>query len=507
VTLPDLAGKDGAKQYTNINFHTKGGMGEIYKGTDTTTGATVAIKLIPIINPTEEDLLSRELDISIKLTGDNIVKTHFTGKVALHSTNYLYVVQPFYGNGNIKALIKPNIPIGDCFKMITDVLNGIKQAHTLIVHRDIKPENILLDDTGNLLVSDFGLAKYINEKTRTKSFKGWGTIPYMSPECWLSETNSPSMDIYSLGILFFEFVTGILPFNGKTEVEWRDFHVYGAIPDPSLHRADLPVKLKQIINKMLQKRVGDRYKSVDEVIVSLNEAIILAGTEKAEVERLAAIGHVTVQQLQARQIEEKQEKDKVVEFKKMLNHHITELFDNIKAAANAVNSNLESIKICIEENAAIAEVQSRRLALSFSGKRITVTFPEWNLVQQYEANRIQSYRDHVKREQRIFAPQLGDSIFKKNSIILVGKFESDRSCSYGFNLLLSKGADELYGKWHVALFSDSSLTRGNRKNIALGYGELFDNFELCYSMHVLTVDYHELKDGDIHRCIEEILKP
>ena len=506
MTIPDLAGHDGASQYTNIAYFTKGGMGEVYKATDTATGKTVAIKLIPVTSAEEEELLTRELDISTKLSAKNLVKTEFTGKVNLHGVEYLYVVQPFYVRGNLRSEIKPNVSLDACLAMFGDILQGFQAAHKLIVHRDIKPENILIDEDGSLVISDFGLAKFIDEKTRTNSYKGSGTIPYMAPECWLSETNSISMDIYSAGILFYEILTGTLPFNGANVAEWKDFHVYGKMPDPLLIRGDLPVKIRQIVSKMTNKRVAERYKSAEEVLTSLNEAITHVGAERAEAERLAAIGHITLQQLQAEQLEENRKKDEILEIKKMLNYHITELFDLVKGIANNVNSSLETTKIRIEENTAAGEVNTRRLVLTFNGKRLVFSFGEWNLVKQYEQNQVQLCRNHNKREGRFFAPPLPESKLSKESIVLIGKAEVETTPEFGFNLLLKKVHDDNYGSWHIASFSDSGLGRGNRKQFPLEYGDFLEHFELSFIMHILTVDYHNLHDADLNRCIEHILR-
>ena len=231
MIVPDLPGKESPTQYSKITYFTKGGMGEIYKGYDTINKTDVAIKLIHIVNADEEQLLNREIQIATNLSGKYIVTTHDTGKVDISGNTFIFIVQDFYQNGNLRNIIRAGIDIPECFKMMKDILNGLKDAHKLIVHRDLKPENILIGADGTLLITDFGLAKYIDEKTRTKSFKGSGTIPYMAPECWLFEANAIPMDIYSLGVLFFELLTGQLPFSAKTETEWRDFHLYQQLPD------------------------------------------------------------------------------------------------------------------------------------------------------------------------------------------------------------------------------------------------------------------------------------
>ena len=223
--IDSLKGQVEEKQYINITYLDKGGMGQVFKAFDTVSNLEVAIKLIPILNQEEEELLLREINVSQEVSSKNLVKTYYTNKIEINNNEYFYIVQHFYQNGNLRKRIQRNIPYENCLKMFLDLLQGLKVLHSRIIHRDLKPENILIDENDNLVITDFGLAKLIGEKTKTKSYKGSGTIPYMSPECWLGQENKVQMDIYSLGIIFYELLTGEFPFNGTTEEEWRNAHL------------------------------------------------------------------------------------------------------------------------------------------------------------------------------------------------------------------------------------------------------------------------------------------
>jgi serine/threonine protein kinase len=382
MIISSLPGEDSTTQYSKITFFNKGGMGEIYKAWDDTNKKDVAIKLIAILDSADEELLSREIDISSKLISENIVKTNYTGKTDISGVSYFYIVQDFYDNGNLRGAIRSGIPLDECFAMMNDILTGLQAAHSKIIHRDLKPENILIDASGKLVITDFGLAKYIGEKTKTKSFKGGGTIPYMAPECWLLDTNSISMDIYSLGIMFYELLTGKLPINSKSETDWRDFHVYQSLPDISVLRADVSIKLKQIISKMTQKRVQDRYKNTAEIVAALNEVVEQNVQDRKEAERLARIGHSTVMHIQATKLKERQEEDRINEYKKMLNYHIIELFDKLKDIINSVNSSMELEKINIEEHPFNGDLTKRGITISFNDKKISFRFYHHDVIQR-----------------------------------------------------------------------------------------------------------------------------
>ncbi len=509
--IESLSGKDSLTQYSQITFFAKGGMGEIYKAYDNVNKKEVAIKLIRIIDPSEEELLIREVDVSSKLDGKNIVKTNYTGKELINSQNYLYIVQEFYSNGNLRELLRNSFSLDKCFTMMNDILLGLQIAHKVIVHRDLKPENILIDSSGSLVITDFGLAKYIDEKTRTKTFKGAGTIPYMAPECWLSDANSISMDIYSSGIIFYELLTGNLPFNSRLESEWRDFHVYQQLPDIGISRPDIPIKLKQIIAKMTQKRTSDRYKNTDEIISALNDALDQTKQDRKEVERLAAIAHSTEQKIQQKNLIEKQSIEQINEYKKSLNFNITELFEKLKSLVNSINSSIELNKIHIEEQLYNGALSRRSLTISFNNKKISLKFYEHNVIEDYEKKRLETNRESQMREYGFIMNSADKSIFRQRNIIYLGIVEADfknisNEEKFGYNLILVKNETDLYGNWYVASFSDSGFSRSNRKKFALDLSDFLKDFELSFHMHTISVDYHELHDNDLSKIVEEILQ-
>lgn len=507
-----LSGKESEKQYTNITYFAKGGMGDIYKAFDTTNKKNVAIKFIAIEDETSKTLLQREILASEELAGRNIVETLHTGEITISHMKYFYIVQNFYSKGNLRTQIQKNIELPQCIKMMQELLNGLEILHKIIIHRDLKPENILIDNNNELVIADFGLSKFINEKTKSKSFKGSGTIPYMSPECWLFQDNSISMDIYSLGIIFYEILTGELPSNSKNEQEWRDFHIYSIFPDISIYRSDIPTKIKQIILKMTQKRPNDRYRNVQEVMLSLNEAIEQNIQNEHAAERIASIGHETIQKIAQNKLNREQEEFRILEYKKFLNHHVTELFIEVKKIVEIINTKLEESKIVINESPMSQEIYSRKLKLSFCGKTVHFNFYPYDTIDNYETTRKSSYIERIRQSDRFSIYQLNDSIFTKNNIIAIGIVETDfinpqLKEKFGFNLLLVKQNSEIYGNWFLASFTESiSRVSSDRKSFALDLEFFLREFELSFSMHTLSVEYRILSEADIYKTIEEIVR-
>lgn len=512
MQLPILKGPNSDNQYINSSFLDKGGMGEVYKAYDDFNKIDVAIKLVPIPNPDQEALLFREVKISSELNSDNLVKTYYVGDIEISGTKYFYIVQHFYSNGNLLSIIQKDIPLENCLKMMLDILNGLKIAHTKIIHRDLKPANILIDEDGNLIITDFGLAKFVDENTKSKSFKGGGTGYYMSPECWLMEKNSIQMDIYSLGILFYELLTGELPLNPQTYEECRDWHLFSTLPDISVKREDTPTKLKQIISKMTHKRASDRYSNTEEIIQAIEETIQQSKEEDKEIERLASLGHKKTEQIKTERLQAEQARQKKEEYRKFLNFHVMELKNKVKNIVESVNSKLEENKIALSDRNSYTGSLLNNFTISVNGINATFEFYDENVIENYEKERITIIQDRIRASGKgFFGYPIGDSIFKQKNIIYLGKVETNfrspilNEC-FGFNLALVKNDNDTYGKWYIASFSDSTFSRSNRKDFALNLDDFLKDFESSFHTHIVSVQFRELTDKDLYRVIEEILK-
>lgn len=511
MLIQKIPGPQSDEQYVNLVAFDKGGMGEIYLADDTVNGKKVAVKIINLPRAEYEELLMREVEVSRSLSGKNIVSTLHAGKTEFASQNLLYLVQEYYAVGSLRKKVAANIPFDKCFRMMNDILDGIKIIHEKIVHRDLKPENILVGDDDCLLIADFGLAKYVEEETKTKTFKGSGTYPYMAPECWTNEANSIAMDIYAIGIIFFEILAGRLPVTCSTVEEWRDFHLFTQLPDLAAFRSDVPVKLKQMIAKMTEKRVSDRFNNVSEVKKTLEQAYTQSVAEQGELERLAQMAHSTIQQVSAEQLRQRQLAEKEADYQKNLNFHITEVFDNTKRLVDGINSQLESQKIKINETSFNGNVKSRRLELSFNGKSLYFGFSPSSIFSDYEEQRAGQNLNRQRQQYGMVVSSPGKSIFQEKQIVLLGNVYCNHQnpalqACFGFNLLLVKKESQQYGKWFRAQFTDSGLRQGpQRRDFSMREDEFLREFELCFAMHVTEVDYNELSESDLTRAIQEIL--
>jgi serine/threonine protein kinase len=505
MTIPTIKSPDG-RCFTNFSFFKKGGMGELYQGIEKTSKTDIILKLIPIGTPEEEVLLNRELDASIHLSHKNIVKTISTGKICIASISYLYILQEYYSSGNLRSLIKKDIPLNECYNMMFDILAGMKEVHKYIIHRDLKPENILIGTDGHLLITDFGLAKYINEKTRTRSFKGAGTVPYMSPECWTNEQNTLGMDIYALGILFFELLTGEWPYKASTETEWKDCHLFSTFPDISTYRNDVTIKLKQIIQKMTNKRSSERYKSIDEIINALNESIALTSESTSDTERLAAFGNFAMQQKAAAELKHTKELEQISTWKKLLCFHIDELFNKFIEEVNAVNDRFETSKIFIEKKISKDIIRENYLKLSFNGKGIQIKFSDYDSIEKHERKIKEQSINFQKQHYGMVMHSQSDSFLKKNNVILVGLAETNFKISkfeFGFNLLLEKDEQSDYGEWYIMSLSENISPPTT--SFGIDVRVFFEKYEEFRSSSWHTVQCRKFERKDITSLLEKIL--
>jgi len=509
MLIPNLKGKDKEEQYVDFTYLDKGGMGQVFKAFDSVNNIEVAIKLIPILNKEEEELLQREINVSLQLSSPNLVNTFYCDKIEINDTEYFYIVQQFYSNGNLRNRIQKDLPYENCLNMFLDLLQGLNTLHSKFVHRDLKPENILINDKGHLVITDFGLAKVIGEKTKTRSFKGAGTIPYMAPECWLMQENKPQMDIYSMGIIFYEILTGNFPFNGSTEEEWKNCHLFDTLPNIDRERDGVPTKIKQIISKMTNKRANERYNNVNEIIEAIQESIKQNEKSNQELERLASISHKKTEEIRAEELKKQKELEEKERFRKFIDYHIKELKTLVNSIVEDFNSRIEENKISIEKRNKISYENTRKFSISLNGLNATFDFFDFDIIE-HEKDREEYFKRKQIEKHGFVINQVSPSAIKQRDIIYIGQVKINCKKSFleecfGFNLLLVKKEEDIYGKWYIASFSDSGFSKQNRKNFGLDLSKFLEEFEKCFAMHLLTVNFRELQNKDIYMLIEEMI--
>lgn len=258
-------------RYKIISLLGEGGMGEVYLAADERNGQQVAVKVLArslSMNPEALERFRREARTLWQLDHPNIVR--FIDAFE-HERQYVIVME-YVASGNLHKLLKAGpLPIKHARRISLELCDALIRSHHLnIIHRDLKPENVLLKPDGTAKLADFGVAR-LSEGTRmTKSGTQVGTPYYMSPEAWEGKRLDAQADIWSLGVMLFEMLSGQVPFDGDTPLAVLNKVSTAPLPDLKELRRDAPVGFITIINRMLARDKSERYQTMREVAVDLD---------------------------------------------------------------------------------------------------------------------------------------------------------------------------------------------------------------------------------------------
>ncbi|RMF01385.1 MAG: hypothetical protein D6768_10710 [Chloroflexi bacterium] len=253
-----------------------GGMATVYKAYDPDTDRHVALKVLPqhfSHDPTFKERFNREAKAIARLEHLHILPIFAYGEDA----GTAYMAMRYLKTGTLTDRIKQGpLPLAEAARILDQVAGALDHAHAHgVLHRDIKPSNILLDEAGNAYLTDFGIAKIVESTMDLTRGDILGTPAYMSPEqCQGQKDLTPASDIYSLGIVLYEMVTGRTPFQAETPIALIHMHLSEALPLPRSLRPELPESAQNVILKALAKDPGMRHKSCTQMAAAFNRAVI-----------------------------------------------------------------------------------------------------------------------------------------------------------------------------------------------------------------------------------------
>ncbi len=256
----------------------RGGMAQVYRAYHPQLDRYVAIKVLRSDLVEEAEFLARfrrEAQSVANLRHENVVQVH---DFDVEGTVYYMVMELLEGD-TLKVRLNEyrargeRMPTGEMLRIILDALHGLAYAHSEgIVHRDLKPANILLTKRGQAVLTDFGIAQIVGGTNYTVSGALMGTLAYMAPEQGLEGTTGIHSDIYSLGIVFYEMLTGRPPFDADTPLAILMKHVNDPLPLPRTIDQDIAEPFERVVLKALAKKPEDRFQTADEMTQALDAA-------------------------------------------------------------------------------------------------------------------------------------------------------------------------------------------------------------------------------------------
>ena len=258
-------------RYEIIKTIGEGGMANVYLAEDTILERKVAIKVLRGDLSNDEKFIRRfkreALSVS-NLSHPNIVEVYDVGE---EDGNY-YIVMEYIEGKTLKQLLQKRgaLTLTEVIDIMSQLTDGLAHAHeAYIIHRDIKPQNIMIEDNGRIKITDFGIAMALNSTQLTQTNSVMGSVHYLPPEQANGKGSTVKSDIYSLGILMYELLTGSVPFKGDTAVEIALKHMKEKIPSVRKQNPTIPQSVENIILKATAKNPKNRYDSVTKVIAPI----------------------------------------------------------------------------------------------------------------------------------------------------------------------------------------------------------------------------------------------
>ncbi|MCQ3930202.1 MAG: hypothetical protein DPW16_07055 [Chloroflexi bacterium] len=440
-----IYGQTEKDKYEVVREIGSGSFGRVYEVKDRSNNRSFALKSLEntsFLDLTERRALLNEGQLALGIDHPNVVKIFYFHNGDRYPDLPPYTLMEYVSGGNLHQLLearKPNhfFNSSELIVLFTQLCLGMQAINARLVHRDIKPDNILVD-SGIYKISDFGLSKVVGAATRSESFKGINHIMYSAPEALRFDQNLPLMDMYSMGIVFFQVATLGFPYlvnrGGDIFEAWRNAHLFQQPLDPSKLNTELDVEVSQIILKMMAKRPNDRYQSWDEVLERL-KYLKDAPNNVQGIATLLRRDMESRRKAEREELESQKQSREREESESFIEYSFNQILQVATQLVETFNRSSEFTKLKIEETS----------RFEFSIKI---------------ADQIIGPSVHFKIELASKSVQLVG--FNQQPIIKAWGIIKAPS-GYGFNLILvATGQDDLYGEWRVVY---KSLTYPDMSNL------------------------------------------
>jgi serine/threonine protein kinase len=465
------------------DFLGRGGFGEVYRASGRASGAVVAVKLLPVgelPSADSKNALMNEIRAALEVKHPNVVQVLFVNDGAASHIGP-YVMMEYVPGGTLAKLFRSNgpsgtlIPMNRAIEMMIDLAQGSRAINQKLIHRDIKPDNILIE--GNTLkIGDFGISKFVDESTRLHTFKGGQHIAYMAPEGWANLKNTFKVDVYSVGLVFYQVLTLKHPLWDKVKdhssfLDWENAHLYQPCPDVRSIRSEVPLSIAQLLSRMVSKRADDR-PGWDEVLKILSAPEVGSAVSHPSVAAAVEAAVAREERERTRQLEMEARQSETQKRMGRYGYSCESLLKRFKPLVDQFNERFQHGQITIQESSWGMAYRIPR------GNNINVSFFQ--------------------------PPEIGLKI--REGIVTGGGWiglQNGRSANL---VLLQQGPDDLYGHWAVCEVSISALANTRKiigrfgiteaTVIPFGFKDAFFYEQIQYTstMHVFT--YHFSHDAE-----------
>lgn len=466
LTVGAVIKDEQGRQYVLDELLGSGGFGCVYKIHQVEDGTVYAVKtLLPAFDDDKAYLsFKNEMAQSLLVKSDHVINYIYTHNGELYPDLPPYIIMEYANGGTLRDLMdaQQSAPLSlstliDYYKQLA---NGMLAISKKLVHRDIKPENILVAD-GILKISDFGLSKMAGERTRTLTFKGYGTAKYVAPEAWENDNNTIQMDIYSMGIVFYELATLQYPYDISSihdPLGIKDVHMFQTAKAPSVFNQNLPANIVAIIMRMMEKPVHRRFDNWEDIIAALDAEDMTQDGLQALVNK--AITHRNEAELnwQKKQTaEEKEKKEKQNRIRLVASQYEADILNPIEEFVNGFNARYAG-----NGNYSVKKVSHIEMSETIN---TTVTLPS---ALQVKINGEVIFKENFTRERRPDPFFDNGRTIKENYIpqcdgrnVMYWAQVSDYA-GRGFNILLLESKDDIYGEWFILESESNGFSRTNR---------------------------------------------
>jgi len=490
----------------------QGGFGYVFKAHREKDNCTFAVKTtLPSFGDASLAFaFKNEIESASKICCDNAIRYEYVHNGDVFPDYPPYIIMEYADKGTLKSLLDQrrhsntlftNGELVDIFKQLA---NGMSQINLSLVHRDIKPENILI--CGNTFkISDFGLSKVAAESTRTISFKGAGTPLYMAPEAWDLSKNTVQMDIYSMGIVFYELATLKYPYSPipTTSDECQSAHLYSAIVSPSKFNIGLSPSLTSLIQRMVEKSVKRRFSTWDEILQildvqtipqsSIDEIVSLAVASKNAEDSMRQEQEATLERLK----KEKEDHVKLVysQFQQNIIDPIIDFAERVNLQYAGKDKLTFPKNLYFDPNKTKFSWKLNIPPNNFININYEVIFEE-NFVRDIPVDRIFG----GSQTRRVnYHPKCKD----KKILCWAEIVNKD---GYGFNILLLE-SDGIYGDWFIMDNKNNlySVTNKEKKEpFAFTLHELPVEIDKVQITHLYRAEFMDLSERDLLEHIQSI---